>query len=61
MNMRKVILFDMITLDGFFAGPDGEIDWHHVDEEFNDFAIAQLNSAVRQRRSGIRLDATRLD
>jgi dihydrofolate reductase len=43
--MRKVILFDMVTLDGFFAGPDGEIDWHHVDEEFNDFAIAQLNSA----------------
>jgi dihydrofolate reductase len=35
----------MVTLDGFFAGPNGEIDWHHVDEEFNDFAIAQLSSA----------------
>ncbi len=35
----------MATLDGFFAGPNGEIDWHHVDEEFNEFAIAQLNSA----------------
>ncbi len=35
----------MVTLDGLFAGPNGEIDWHHVDEEFNDFAIAQLNSA----------------
>ncbi len=43
--MRKVILFDMATLDGFFAGPNGEIDWHHVDEEFNEFAIAQLNAA----------------
>jgi len=43
--MRKVILFNMVTLDGFFAGPNGEIDWHHVDEEFNEFAIAQLNSA----------------
>ena len=43
--MRKVILFDMVTLDGFFAGPNEEIDWHHVDEEFNEFAIAQLNSA----------------
>jgi dihydrofolate reductase len=43
--MGKVIAFNMATLDGFFAGPDGEIDWHHVDEEFNEFAIAQLNSA----------------
>jgi dihydrofolate reductase len=43
--MRKVILFNMATLDGFFAGPNGEIDWHHVDEEFNDFAIDQLGLA----------------
>ncbi len=43
--MGKVISFNMATLDGFFAGSDGGIEWHHVDEEFNDFAIAQLNSA----------------
>ncbi len=43
--MRKVILFNMVTLDGFFAGPNGEIDWHNVDDEFNEFAIDQLNSA----------------
>ncbi len=42
----SIILFNMMTLDGYFAGPNGEIDWHHVDEEFNDFAIAQLNSAA---------------
>ena len=42
--MRKVILFMMVTLDGFFEGPNGEIDWHNVDEEFNEFAIDQLNS-----------------
>ena len=40
--MRKVILFNMMTLDGFFSGPNGEIDWHNVDDEFNDFAIEQL-------------------
>ena len=34
----------MVTLDGFFAGPNGEIDWHNVDEEFNEFAISQLDS-----------------
>jgi dihydrofolate reductase len=43
--MRKLILFNMVTLDGFFAGPNGEIDWHRVDDEFNEFAIAQLNNA----------------
>lgn len=43
--MRKVILFNMVTLEGFFEGPNREIDWHHVDKEFNDFAIDQLNSA----------------
>ena len=41
--MRKVFLFNMVTLDGFFGGPNHEIDWHNVDEEFNEFAIAQLN------------------
>jgi dihydrofolate reductase len=42
--MSKLILFNLATLDGFFAGPNGEIDWHNVDEEFNDFAIEQLSS-----------------
>lgn len=40
----KIILFNMVSLDGFFAGPGGEIDWHRVDEEFNEFAIQQLNA-----------------
>lgn len=35
----------MVTLDGFFAGPNGEIDWHVVDAEFNEYAIAMLNAA----------------
>lgn len=43
--MRKVILFMMVTLDGFFEGVNGDISWHNVDEEFNEYAIAQLNSA----------------
>ena len=28
----------MVTLDGFFEGPNREIDWHVVDEEFNEYA-----------------------
>jgi dihydrofolate reductase len=42
--MRKVIFFMLTSLDGFFEGPNREIDWHHVDEEFNEFAIEQINS-----------------
>jgi dihydrofolate reductase len=35
----------MVTLDGFFEGPNQEIDWHNADnEEFNEFAIEQTSS-----------------
>ncbi|MFI9102231.1 dihydrofolate reductase family protein [Streptomyces fildesensis] len=38
--MRKVILMMSISLDGYFEGPNREIDWHLVDDElhrdFND-------------------------
>ena len=39
-----MIVFNLTTIDGFFEGPKHEIDWHHVDEEFNEFAIEQLNT-----------------
>jgi dihydrofolate reductase len=44
-TVRKVILFNLITLDGFFEGPEHDINWHHVDQEFNDFAIEQIRKA----------------
>jgi dihydrofolate reductase len=38
--MGKLIYAMMVSLDGFIAGPDGELDWHVIDEElhqhFND-------------------------
>src|SRR5579863_154811 len=40
--MKKVIVFNMVSVDGFFAGVDGDISWHNVDGEFNEFAIKQL-------------------
>jgi dihydrofolate reductase len=42
--MRKIIVSEMISADGFFAGTDGNIDWHVVDEEFNQYAIDLLNT-----------------
>jgi dihydrofolate reductase len=41
--MRKIFLFMMVSLDGFFEGPDGDISWHNVDEEFNEFAVQQIS------------------
>ena len=43
--MRKVIMFNMVTLDGYFEGPNHDIDWHRTDEEFNDFSIEQIKTA----------------
>jgi dihydrofolate reductase len=41
---RQVILFNMVTLDSRFEGPNGKIDWHNVDAEFNHFAVEQLQT-----------------
>src|SRR5919109_3110994 len=36
--------FIMTSLDGFFEGDKPwDIDWHHTDEEFNAFAVEQLD------------------
>ena len=43
--MRKVILAQNVTVDGFFAGPKGELDWPIVDDEFNECVVNLLNSA----------------
>jgi dihydrofolate reductase len=40
--VRKIIVSEMASLDGFFAGPDGNLNWHVVDDEFNAFARKQL-------------------
>lgn len=37
------MLFMMVSLDGYFEGPDHSIAWHNVDSEFNEFAIKQLD------------------
>jgi dihydrofolate reductase len=35
-SMRKIISFMHVSLDGFVAGPNGEMDWIKVDEEIFD-------------------------
>jgi dihydrofolate reductase len=43
--MRKIVLFMHTTLDGFAAGPNGEMDWIHVDDEIFDYAGNQTDDA----------------
>ncbi len=44
--MRKIASFLMVSLDGYYEGPNQwELDWHNVDEEFNDFAVEQLEAS----------------
>jgi dihydrofolate reductase len=35
--MRKIVLLMHVTLDGFVAGPNGEMDWIHVDDEIFEY------------------------
>lgn len=41
--MRKIFLFMLISVDGYFEGPGQDISWHNVDADFNAFAIEQLD------------------
>ena len=41
--MRKIFLFMVVSLDGYYEGPNGDISWHNVDDEFNEFAIQQTS------------------
>ena len=43
--MRTLASFIVTSLDGFYQGPNGEFDWLIPDEEFNDFAVRQLDEA----------------
>jgi dihydrofolate reductase len=41
--MRKIISFMHISLDGFVAGLNGEMDWIKVDEEIFDYAGKRIS------------------
>jgi dihydrofolate reductase len=42
--MRKIILSNLISLDGYFEGPNGSLDWFKVEKEFFAYAIEMLES-----------------
>jgi dihydrofolate reductase len=40
--MRRIIMFNLVSADGFFAGADGNIDWHVTDQEFDRWAAETM-------------------
>lgn len=52
--MRKIISFMHLSLDGFVAGPNGEMDWIKVDQEIFDHVgrrIGQGDTAMYGRKT----------
>lgn len=50
--MKKLISFMHISLDGFVAGPNGELDWANVNDELFDYVgtrISKGNTALYGR------------
>ena len=43
--MKKVILQMSVSVDGYVEGPNHQIDWHVVDDEFNAYAIEMLEAS----------------
>jgi dihydrofolate reductase len=43
--MRKIILTMHVTLDGFVAGSDGEMDWIHIDDAIFDYTGKMTDDA----------------
>ena len=43
--MRKIVVFMHITLDGFVAGPNGEMDWINIGDEIFEYAGQQTDLA----------------
>lgn len=43
--MKKVIFQMSVSLDGFFEGPNHELDWHVVDDDFNAYAVETLQAS----------------
>ena len=43
--MRRIVMFNRVTVDGNFAGPDGNLDWVVPEEELDKAAAKNLSGA----------------
>jgi dihydrofolate reductase len=42
--MRKLIAQTVVSIDGYFEGPNRMIDWHLVDQDYSEYAAGLLSS-----------------
>ncbi|MGZ4126054.1 MAG: dihydrofolate reductase family protein [Actinomycetota bacterium] len=42
--MASIVLFMSVSVDGYMSGPNGELDWHRVDDELH----AHFNAVLRR-------------
>lgn len=40
--MNRIFSFHIVSVDGYYQGPEGEFDWPNTDDQFDEFALAQL-------------------
>ncbi|GAA0945354.1 dihydrofolate reductase family protein [Actinocorallia libanotica] len=40
--MNRIFSFHVVSVDGYYQGPEGEFDWPNTDEGFLEFSVAQL-------------------
>jgi|SRR5947209_7573449 len=43
--MRRVVVLEHISLDGYLAGPDGDMSWMRVDDELWDYVTPIIDAA----------------
>jgi len=42
--VRKIFLHIIVSLDGYIEGPNGELDWQFIDEEWEEYIHSMLGS-----------------
>ena len=50
--MRRIVAFDRVSADGYFCGPDGQLDWVVPDPEIDKAAGADIEKAAADDRPG---------
>lgn len=40
--MRKILVSNLVSVDGYIAGPNGEIDWHQTDGEYEAYGVQMM-------------------
>jgi dihydrofolate reductase len=51
--MRRITVFDRVSADGYFAGPDGNLDWVVPDDEVDKEAAQEIDKSAAGGSQGV--------